>query len=188
MKILPIAILTCVLVGAAQARESANRITPEMQTELDAQKRTVASWARNATIVSAIAAQNAKGPIPGMTNRAWKRLAPDDALVGSFQTNAAGKWLAGKLASSKGLYREAFVSAAQGEKVAFFAKPTRYVHKGEPKFDVPMKGSVWQGEPEFDKSSDSYVIQLAAPVIRDGKPIGVLVVGVSMKSLKTAAQ
>ena len=188
MKILVATILGCALLGMAQARDSADRMTPDMQTVLAAQKRVIAGWAENPVIVAAVEKQNAQGPIPGMTNRAWKRLAADDALVGSFQSNAAGVWLAKKIAGSGGMYREAFLSAAQGEKAAFVAKPTSYLHKGEPKFDVPMSGKSWQGNPEFDKSSKSYSIQIAVPVMSGGRPIGVLVVGVSMKTLGAMAK
>jgi hypothetical protein len=170
------------------AADSSSRITPEMQAQIDAQKHVVAAWAASPVLVKAVVAQNAKGPIPDMTNHAWKRLRPDDAVVQAFEKNAAGTWLAKKLTASKGMYREAFLSAAKGEKVAFVEKTTSYLHAGEPKFDVPMTGKVWQGEPEFDKSSYSYSVQISAPVISSGKPIGVLVAGISMKMIKTMAQ
>ena len=185
MKTLAAALLGCALIGIAQAADSASRITPEMQAALDAQKRVVAGWAANPVLVAAVKAQNQKGPLPGMTNRAWKARKPDDALVQGFQKNAAGVWLAKKVAGSGGMYREAFLNAAKGEKVAFGAKPTSYIHAGEPKFDVPMSGKVWEGKPEFDKSSYSYVVQIATPVLSGSMPIGVLVVGVSMKMVKT---
>jgi hypothetical protein len=182
------AVAACAAIGAAMARDSANRMTPEMQAALDAQKRVVAAWAANSVIVAAVQSQNAEGPIPGMTNRKWKRLAPDDALVGSFESNPAGRWLAKKIAAGKGLYREAFLSAARGEKAAFVTKPTSYIHRGDAKFDEPMSGRVWEGKPEFDKSSRSYAIQLGVPVFSGGRPIGVLVVGISMKELRTMSR
>ncbi len=94
------------------------------------------------------------------------------------------KLLAAKIAASNGLYRELFLSASQGEKVAFTDKTSGYLHTGNEKFDLPMSGAVWQGKPEFDKSSHSYVIQVAVPVRSGGKPIGVLVAGLSMKTLE----
>ena len=63
-------------------------------------------------------------------------------------------------------------------------KTSSYIHKGQPKFDVPyVYGKPWQGQPEFDESSQSHQVQVAVPVLADGKPIGVLVVGVNLTKL-----
>lgn len=187
MKTLLAALLGCALVGHVFALDSTARITPEIRAQLDAEKKTLVRWAADPVIVSAVKAQNAQGPIPGMTNRKWRSLKPNDHIVKAFETNAAGVLLIKKMAASGDMVREAFLCAAQGEKAAFAQKPTNYLHKGEPKFDEPMKtGKVWEGVPEFDKSSHSHSVQLAAPVLDKGKPIGVLVIGVSMKMMKVA--
>lgn len=186
MKTLLATLLSCILIGNVLARDSASRITPEMQAALDKQAQVIAQWAANPVLVAAVKAQNAKGPLPGVTNAQWRKTSPDIPLIQAFQKNAAGVWLAKKIAASNGLFREAFLSAAQGEKVAFAEKPTQYIHKGEPKFDTAMKGHPWQGKPEWDKSSGSHSVQLTTPVLDRGKPIGVLAVGVSMKALKTS--
>src|SRR3989449_8704523 len=87
--------------------------------------------------------------------------------------------------ASGGLITEAFVSAAQGEKVAFAEKTTSYIHKGMPKFDVPFTSrSAWQGRPEFDESAQTYQIQISVPVLVDGQPAGALVVGISLSQLE----
>lgn len=186
MKLLLAVFLGCALAGHVFALDPAARITPEIRTQLDTQKRTLSKWAADPVLVSAVKAQNAKGPIPGLTNRQWRSLKPADPSVLAFQKNPAGVVLAKKLAASGGLLNEAFLCAAQGEKVAFVEKPSTYLHKGEPKFDVPMTGKTWEGLPEFDKSSRSHSVQIAVPVFDKGKPIGVLVAGVSMKTMKSA--
>ncbi|MGH8046552.1 MAG: hypothetical protein ACREKL_04840 [Chthoniobacterales bacterium] len=188
MKTIVAAALGILVATVSRGADSSSRITAEMQAQIDAQKKAVAAWAANPVLVKAVVAQNAKGPIPDMTNRTWKSLKPGDPLVQSFEKNAAGLWLAKKLSASDGMYREAFLSAAKGEKVAFVEKTTSYLHAGQPKFDEPMSGKIWQGPPEFDKSSYSYTVQIAAPVHSGGKPVGVLVVGISMKMIKTMAQ
>ncbi len=186
MKTLIAVMLGCALIGSAvAARDSSIRLNPEMTAVLDSQKKVIAQWAANPTVVAAVRAQNAKGPLPGMTNAKWKSLAADDPLVLSFQKNAAGVLLTKKMAASHGLIREAFLNAAQGEKVAFVQKPTNYNHAKEPKFDGPMSGQPWQGKPEWDKSSHSHAVQISTPVFDRGKPIGVLVAGVSVKELKS---
>lgn len=181
MKTVIATILGLVLVGTVHAADSA--VTPKMQSTLDAQKKVIAAWAADPVLVAAVKAQNKKGPIPGMDNAAWKATPRSDPLVQALQKNPAGVWLTGKLKTSDGLFTEAFLSAAKGEKVAFVEKTTSYTHAGSVKFDVPMSGKEWQGEPEFGESSQVYAVQISTPVLDNGKTIGVLVVGVSMKKL-----
>jgi hypothetical protein len=140
-------------------------------------------WAADPVLVAAVKAQNEKGPIPGMDNAAWKATEHSNPLVQTFQKNTAGVWLTEKLKASDGLFTEAFLSAAKGEKVAFVDKTTSYIHSGSAKFDVSMSGKEWQGEPEFDESSQAYAIQISTPVLDNGTTIGVLVVGVAVKKL-----
>jgi hypothetical protein len=160
-------------------------ITPAVQKELDKHVEKVKAWAADPVIVKAVTAQNEKGPIAGMDNPKWKALRRSDALVKEFQSNPAGQYLKQRIDDSNGTYAEAFLSGAQGEKVAFYEKTTSYVHKGAPKFDVPFtSGKSWQGQPEFDESSQTHQIQVSVPVVSGGKPVGVLVVGVSLTKLE----
>jgi hypothetical protein len=174
-------ILGFVLIGTVHAAETT--VTPEMQSTLDAQKKVIAAWAADPVLAAAVRAQNEKGPIPGMDNAVWKATPRSDPLVQAFQKTPAGVWLTGKLKASDGLFTEAFLSAAKGEKVAFVEKTTSYIHSGSAKFNVPMSGKEWQGQPEFDESTQVYAVQISTPVPDNGKTIGVLVVGVSMKKL-----
>ncbi|MFO1372635.1 MAG: hypothetical protein U1F42_09675 [Candidatus Competibacteraceae bacterium] len=163
---------------------AAFEVTPAVQKELDRTIEVVKGWAAEPIIVNAVATQNQKGPIAGMDNAKWKTLRRSDELVKGFQNNDAAKLLKQKLEESKGLYSEAFLSASQGEKVAFVDKTTSYLHKGQPKFDTPFNsGKPWQGQPEFDESTQSHQIQVAVSVLAEGKPIGVLVVGVNLTRL-----
>ncbi len=163
---------------------AAFEITPTVQKELDQAIEAVKGWAAEPAIVGAVAAQNQKGPIPDMDNTKWKTVRRSDDLIKGFQSNDAAKLLKQKLDESQGLYSEAFLSANRGEKVAFVEKTSSYIHKGQPKFDVPfVDGKPWQGQPEFDESSQSHQVQVAVPVLADGKPIGVLVVGVNLTKL-----
>ncbi len=160
-------------------------ITPAVQKELDKQVEKVKAWAEDPVIIKAVIAQNEKGPIAGLDNPKWKTLRRGEAVVKEFQSNPAGQYLKQKIADSNGTYSEAFLSAALGEKVAFFEKTTSYLHKGMPKFDVPFSsGKAWQGQPEFDESSQSHQVQISVPVVSSGKPVGVLVVGVSLTKLE----
>ncbi len=103
--------------------------------------------------------------------------------------NQAGRLLKKKLREGVGVYAEAFVSAAQGEKVAFVEKTTSYIHKGAAKFDVPFQtGKPWQGAPELDDSSQMYTVQISVPVVDADKRIGVLVVGVNVSHLERTSK
>jgi hypothetical protein len=184
MKLLPVLALIVTLVSPVLAADSAARITPEIRAALDRQKAQLVRWAAEPVLVAAVREQNARGPLPEMTNRLWARMAPDDPIVRSFETNPAGKWLAKTAGASQGMVREIFLNGARGEKVAFYEKPSMYSHAGEEKQTTALSGRVWEGKPEFDKSSYSHVVQVAAPVLDNGRPIGVLVASFSMKSLK----
>jgi hypothetical protein len=164
---------------------AAFEVTPAVQKELDRHIEVVKGWAANPVVVGAVVAQNGKGPIPGMDNAKWKTVRRSEDLVKGFQGNDAGKFLTQKLAESNETYSEAFLSASQGEKVAFVEKTTSYIHKGSAKFDVPFTQSKpWQGKPEFDESSQTHQIQVSVPVMSGGKPAGVLVVGVNLTKLE----
>ncbi|HEY3064474.1 MAG TPA: hypothetical protein VGL09_01700 [Methylomirabilota bacterium] len=181
--------LAGVLGPATLAAAEDFQMTPAVQAELDRQKTVIAGWAANATIVNAVAEQNRKGPITGLDNAKWKVTRRSDPVVTAFQSNAAGQFLKTKVAETKGAISEAFLSAAQGEKVAFVEKTTSYIHKGAPKFDVPLTtGRAWQGQAEFDESTQTYAIQISVPVLGDGKPVGVLVVGVNLSHLQRLAR
>ncbi len=177
------------ILVAAAAAHATFEITPAIQAELDRQKKVIAGWAADPVIVKAVGEQNAKGPLPGMDNSKWKLVRRSDPLVRAFQSNAAGQFLRSKMEASGGLVTEAFLSAAQGEKVAFAEKTTSYIHKGMPKFDVPFTTrSAWQGRPEFDESAQTYQIQISVPVLVDGQPAGALVVGISLSQLERQAK
>ncbi len=167
---------------------AAFEITAPVQKEIDKSVETVKAWASNPVIVKAVVAQNGKGPIPGMDNAKWKAVRRSDEMVKGFQTCEAGQFLKQKLAESGELYSEAFLSASHGEKVAFVEKTTSYIHKGNPKFDVPLGGKAWQGQPEFDESSQTHQVQVSVPVMADGKPAGVLVVGINVTKLEKLAK
>jgi hypothetical protein len=175
------------LWGAAGAA-GAFEVTPAVQAELDRQKQVVAGWAADPVIVQAVREQNARGPLPGMDNARWKSTRRSDPVVKQFQDSPAGRFLRARLEASQGVFSEAFLNAAGGEKVAFAEKTTNYIHRGMAKHDVPFTtGRPWQGKPEFDESSQTYAVQIAVPVLDGGKPIGSLVVGVNLSHLEKVA-
>ncbi len=143
----------------------------------------VQAWASDPVLVAAVKEQNANPPAEyaAMTQDKWKSLTVMDPFVRSFSKNAAGTFLKSK---KDDFIAEAFVSAADGKKVAFLAKTSGWSHLGKAKHDDPMKGKIWQGEVEVDESTGVQQVQVGLPILDGDKPIGSLVVGFNVSKMK----
>jgi hypothetical protein len=169
-----------VLVGSLLAVGAhAADIEAATQAKIDAKIADVKTWAADPAIVAAVAAHNAQLPADqaAITQDKWKAISLLDPVVRNFSKNEAGTALK---ARKTDWTTEAFVSDAKGYKVAFLAKTTAWCHAGSPKHDVPMSGKPWQGSVGVDESTGLQQLQVAVPVLKDGKPIGSLVVGLSV--------
>ncbi len=163
-------------------------VMPKIQEQITWQTWSANGWAASPAVVQAVLVQNAKGPIPGMDNPKWKKVPENDAIVQGFINNDAGKFLKEELAKTDGIVTGAFLNAAQGEKVAFTDKTGSFIHKGSAKFDVPFTtGKSCQGPAELDDSGKVYEVQVAVPVISEGKNIGVLVIEINGTKLEQMA-
>jgi len=178
LRLLPLCLLT--LAAAVLARAEA--LEPALQARVDAQLRTIATWAADPVIIEAVRAHNAAVPADqaALTKDKWRALTVLDPLVRGFSRNPVGQFLKGK---KDDVVTEAFVSDAAGLKVGFIAKTSGWSHKGSAKHDVPMTGKTWQGAPEVDESTGLQQVQVAVPVLDGGQPIGSLVVGLSLTKL-----
>jgi hypothetical protein len=173
-----LAISFCLQVAAhAQALE------PAIQAKIDEQVKAIQTWASDPVIVKAVKEHNANLPADqaAMTQDKWKTLSVLDPWVRSFAKNEAGQLLKNK---KNDAISEAFISGADGLKVSFLAKPTNWSHKGKTKHEDPMGGKTWQGAVEVDESTGLQQIQIAVPIMDAGKPIGSLVLGLSLSKLQ----
>jgi hypothetical protein len=161
---------------------SAQSITPAVQARIDAQLKEIAAWAVDPVVVDAVRAQNAKpaAEVAALNQDKWRALTVLDPTVRGFTKNPAAGVLKAKKTE---VVTEAFVSSANGCKVAFLAKTSNWSHQGKDKHEVPMQGKPWQGPVEVDESSGQQQLQIAVPVLDGGKPIGSLVVGLSLSKL-----
>lgn len=161
----------------------AEDLDAETQAKVTAKIEVIKTWAADATIVKAVKAQNEKMPaeLADLNQDKWKALGILDPLVRSFTKNEAAGVLKAKKTDSVG---EAFLSAADGTKVAFLNKTSNWSHKGKAKHDVPMTGKTWQGAVEVDDSTGLRQVQVAVPVLDGDKAIGSLVVGLDLTKLK----
>jgi len=171
------AALLCLSQFAAAAGVDAG-----MQGKVDAKLKEIHTWAANPAIVNAVKAYNSAKPAEAvaMDQAKWTATSVIDPFVRSLTKNPAAE----VLKANKGeVVSEAFLSGADGGKVAFLGKPSNWSHQGKPKHDLPMGGKTWQGDVEVDESSGLQQVQVAVPVLNGGKSIGSLVIGLSIGKL-----
>ena len=160
----------------------AEGLSPEMQAKVDAKAKAFQAWSTDAKIVAAVKEYNINPPsiAKEMTNDKWKTLTIMDPAVTSLTKNPLAEHLKSLKDDS---ISEAFVSGADGGKVAFLAKTTSWTHKGKPKHDEPMAGKSWQGPVEVDASTGKQQIQVSVPVLDGATPIGSIVIGLAVAKL-----
>jgi hypothetical protein len=177
----PLALCTALFIASTSLQ--AAEADAELQAKIDTAFKQVEQWAANPVIVHAVAAQNAALPaeLADITQDKWKAFSVLDPVVRGFTRNEAATFLK---AQKTAWLSEAFVSDAEGRKVAFLAKTSNWSHAGKAKHTEPMKGNHWQGAAEVDESTGQKQIQISVPVLDQGKPIGSLVVGLSLSKLE----
>ncbi|HEY0686964.1 MAG TPA: hypothetical protein VGD45_31770 [Steroidobacter sp.] len=177
------AALLATLLCLSQA--DAAGLEPAMQAKVTAKTKEIRAWAAEAAIVDAVKAYNAgKSPqAAGMDQAKWGATSVIDPFVRGLTKTPAAELLKNKRRASNEVLAEAFLSGADGGKVAFLGKPSNWSHQGKPKHEQPMSGKTWQGDVEIDASSGLRQVQVAVPVLDGRKPIGSLVVGLSLNAL-----
>jgi hypothetical protein len=157
-------------------------LSADLKNKVDAKLQSLKSWSSDPQFVSAVKAFNTTPPPEAaqMTAEKWTSLSLLDPVVRSFTKNELGQVLKAKKDPQ---ISEIFVSGSNGAKVAFLSKTTSWSHRGKPKHDVPMSGKIWIGTPETDESTGQLQVQVGLPVLDGGKPIGSIVVGLSLAKL-----
>lgn len=173
-------LLSSIVCGATASAEA---LDDELKAKLAPRVKDIQAWAADPVLVGAVRDRNQSAPekLTGLTQEKWKTLSVLDPLVREFTKNDVGRFLKARKGD---LVSEAFVSAADGAKVAFLSKPTNWSHAGKPKHDEPMKGAIWYGSIEVDESTGLQQLQVGVPVLENDKPIGSLVVGLDVSRLK----
>jgi hypothetical protein len=161
---------------------SAAALEPALQAKVAAKIKEIQGWAADPAIVGTVKTYNAgKSPEAAAMDQAkWTATSVIDPFVRGLTKNPAAEVLKAKKGD---VVSEAFISGADGGKVAFLGKPTNWSHKAKPKHEQPLMGKTWQGDVEVDESSGLQQLQVAVPVLDGGKPIGSLVVGLSIGKL-----
>lgn len=175
-------IVTVVSLILAVASVAYAQLDAAVQAKVDARLKDLKAWAADPAVVTAVKAINTApaADVAGMTQDKWKGLSVLDPIVRGYSKNPTAEFLKTKKDAA---VSEAFVSAADGTKVAFLTKPSNWSHKGKAKHDDPMAGKSWQGAVEVDESTGLQQLQVAVPVLEGDKPVGSLVVGLSLSKL-----
>lgn len=170
------------VMAFASVPARAAELDADKQAKLNAAIEQAKQWAADPAVVSAVKSYNAtpSDDAKAMTQDKWKSLPVLDSFVRSHTKNDAAKAIAAHKTEAT---TEAFLSGANGTKVAFLSKPSNWSHKGKAKHDDPMAGKVWQGAVEVDDSTGQQQIQIAVPVKDGDTVIGSLVVGFSVAKL-----
>lgn len=161
---------------------AAAALSPEAQARVTARIAEAEAIAADPAIVAAVVAQNAglTHDQSVMTQSLWSVINNRQSLVQSLMSCPAAHVLRTKTA---GWANEAFLSDRRGLKVALLGKTTNWCHAGMPKHEIPMSGHTWQGPIAIDASTGTYELQVSAPVLKDGVPVGSLVVGLDIGQL-----
>ena len=177
----PIARLSILALLFASSSASA-ALDAAASAKVDAKTKEIQAWAADPAVVNAVKAYNSAKPAEAasMDQAKWSAATVLDPFVRGLTKNSAAEFLKTKKGE---VVSEAFVSGADGGKVAFLAKTSSWSHKGKAKHDSPMGGKTWRGEVEVDESTGLQQIQVSVPVLDSGKPIGSLVVGLSISKL-----
>ena len=85
-------------------------------------------------------------------------------------------------------YNEAFLTDNQGANVAAFPPTSDYFQGDEEKWSESFNegsGRVFIGPVELDESTGVRAVQISAPVLDQGRTIGVLVVGITVEHIES---
>jgi hypothetical protein len=167
-----------VLAGTGYAQS----LPPDVKSAVDNKIKQLQSWSTDPAIVAAVKAHNGNTSAEdkAMTNEKWSKLTVLDPYVRSFTKNSLGVYLKTKKDDQ---ISECFVSGADGTKVAFLGKTTNWSHADKDKHKVPMTGKMYIGPMAMDESTGLQEIQVGLPILDNGKPIGSIVVGLTVSKL-----
>lgn len=187
-KIVKAFLLTCLFLGVTPLLFATTpQLTAAMKENLQEDIKRIEKWAADPVIIDAVKAQNSEGiSLEEIKQRdeAWQEVRklkskPNDLMKKNYN-HIAGNWLRQKNKKAKGRYPESFLTDNQGANVAVSKFTSDYWQGDEGKWKNAIKngGVVFVGQPEFDKSTYSTLVQVSVPVKDGSEVIGVLVVGV----------
>jgi len=183
--------LFAISLGAAVAVHAQAKIDAEsLDALLRVKVRTVQHMALNPLLVRAALQQNQQQlPLEEIKKRdgSWRGTKELTPFKQSLQSNKSGRFLKNTVTRLSSL-NEAFLTDNQGANVAAYPATSDYWQGDERKWSASFNdgaGKVFIGELELDESTQTYAVQISAPVIDRGETIGVLIVGVTFSYVES---
>ena len=181
-------VLLLVLPGLAFAQ---NTFSPqEKENVLKVKIRTVQHMTFNPVIINAVRQQNAQNlslSIIQQRDDEWKATDNLTPFKRSLQHSKAGKLLKRHVTINDS-FNEAFLTDNQGANVAAYPATSDYWQGDEEKWIESFNsgdGKIFIGPIEEDESTQTAAVQISAPILDQGKTIGVLVVGITLDYVKS---
>ncbi len=189
MRILTLLIALMMVPAIPLAEEQDTPSQDELKLLLKTKIRSVQHMALNPTVIRATRRQNLEKltlDLIKQRDNDWKSTKELTHFKRSLQENDAGRFLKRVIGINKS-FNEAFVTDNQGANVAAVPATSDYWQGDEEKWSASFnngKGQVFLGPLEYDDSTQTYAVQISAPLYDRGSTIGVLVVGVTLDYLK----
>ncbi len=184
-------VLFAILLGAVGAVHAQAKIDAEsLDALLRVKIRTVQHMALNPLLVRAALQQNQQRlSLEEIKKRdgAWRSSKELTPFKQSLQSNKPGRFLKDIVTRLDSL-NEAFLTDNQGANVAAYPATSDYWQGDEKKWSAAFNdgvGKVFIGELELDESTQTYAVQISAPVIDRGATVGVLIVGVTFNYVES---
>ena len=170
-------------IGAVYAAEKAP------QKVIDLANSTLAKYGTDPVIIKAVKAANAKGMTLAQIqemDKKWMAHAGMADYMKALMDSECGKHLR-TIQKSQPYYSEIFVMDNQGGNVAMTDKTSDYWQGDEAKFKKSFNGgagAVFVDDVSFDKSSQTYSVQVSVPVKEGNTAIGAITFGIDMDKIK----
>jgi hypothetical protein len=155
------------------------------QKIIDFANSSLSSYSTNPVLGNAVKKQNSKGmsldEIKAHDDK-WKKTAGISSFMKPLMQNNCAKEL-GKIIAKYKFITEAFVMDNQGANVCMSDKTSDFWQGDEAKFKKSYasgKGAVFIDDVKFDKSTQSYAVQVSIPIKLSKKVIGAVTFGIDV--------
>lgn len=158
-----------------EASDNQELFNTVLKSRVSRYKKYLANLAANPLLVAVVREANKKSFSDHISNSEWKLLAEDDPKVLRLNKNETGEMLA-KFEKSLA-FEKLNVRDAKGYLAAFSSdntKPLVYNAASRPGFENGLKGLWSASEIKPDPTTGKMAVQIAAPIMDEGKVIGVV--------------
>lgn len=166
--------------GLFTCLQASASLPAELQAKVDKSKAKLVALAADPAVVAAVKEANAKGA-PGMSNGKWVDLPDTDPFIQTLLKTKTSRQIADWEAKDDTI-NKLVLRDHKGNLVAASVRPLIWNNVARPVFAQAIKGQAWAAEEvKPDPSTQVPSVQLSAPVLDGGKPIGVLHSAVTAK-------